>query len=99
MGVVLGLALACSTYSVVYGVIGRNCPPEKRVWAMGIAAAMGSFGQFLMIPLEQELLGNFGPQNALVILAIMVTLMVPTRLDAKREKSYAYTIGASANDH
>ena len=54
MGVILGLALACSTYSVVYGVIGRNCSPEKRVWAMGIAAAMGSFGQFLMIPLEQE---------------------------------------------
>ena len=88
MGVVLGLALACSTYSVVYGVIGRNCPPEKRVWAMGIAAAMGSFGQFLMIPLEQELLGNFGPQNALIILAIMVTLMVPLGL-ILREKNHA----------
>ncbi len=35
-GVILGLALACTTYSVVYGVIGRNCPPEKRVWAMAL---------------------------------------------------------------
>ena len=67
-GVIIGLALACTTYSVVYGVIGRNCPPEKRVWAMGMAAAMGSFGQFFMIPVEQELLTHFGIQNALVIL-------------------------------
>ncbi|MFM8153609.1 MAG: MFS transporter, partial [Polynucleobacter victoriensis] len=63
-------------------------PPEKRVWAMGIAAAMGSFGQFLMIPLEQELLGNFGPQNALVILAILVTMMLPLGL-ILREKNHA----------
>ncbi len=86
-GVVLGLALACTTYSVVYGVIGRNCPPEKRVWAMGIAAAMGSFGQFLMIPVEQELLTNFGIQNALLILAIMTSFMIPFSF-ILREKNY-----------
>lgn len=86
-GVVLGLALACTTYSVVYGVIGRNCPPEKRVWAMGIAAAMGSFGQFLMIPVEQELLTQFGIQNALLILAILTSFMIPLSL-ILREKNY-----------
>lgn len=86
-GVVLGLALACTTYSVVYGVIGRNCPPEKRVWAMGIAAAMGSFGQFLMIPVEQELLTHFGIQNSLIILAILTSFIVPLSL-ILREKNY-----------
>lgn len=88
MGVIVGLALACSTYSVVYGVIGRNCPPEKRVWAMGIAAAMGSFGQFLMIPLEQELLGNFGSQQALVILALLASFMLPLAWTL-REKNHS----------
>jgi MFS family permease len=86
-GVVIGLALACTTYSVVYGVIGRNCPPEKRVWAMGMAAAMGSFGQFFMIPVEQELLTYFGIQNALLILAIITSFMVPLSL-ILREKNY-----------
>jgi MFS family permease len=86
-GVVLGLALACTTYSVVYGVIGRNCPPEKRVWAMGIAAAMGSFGQFLMIPVEQELLTHFGIQNSLIILAILTSFILPLSL-ILREKNY-----------
>jgi MFS family permease len=86
-GVIIGLALACTTYSVVYGVIGRNCPPEKRVWAMGMAAAMGSFGQFFMIPVEQELLTHFGIQNTLLILAIITSFMLPLSL-ILREKNY-----------
>ncbi len=87
-GVMLGLALSCTTYSVVYGVIGRNCPPEKRVWAMGIAAAMGSFGQFLMIPVEQELLTMFGIQNALLILAALTCCIIPLS-SLLQEKNYA----------
>ena len=87
-GVMLGLALSCTTYSVVYGVIGRNCPPEKRVWAMGIAAAMGSFGQFLMIPVEQALLSEFGIQHALFILAALTCCIIPLS-SLLREKNHA----------
>ena len=47
-GVLIGAAQAGTTYAVVYGVIGRNVPANRRSWAMGIAAAAGSFGQFLM---------------------------------------------------
>jgi MFS family permease len=50
--VLLGMAQAGTTYAVVYGVIARNVAPEKRSWAMGVAAAAGSFGQFLMVPVE-----------------------------------------------
>jgi hypothetical protein len=49
-GVLIGIAQAGTTYAVVYGVIGRNVPAERRSWAMGITAAAGSFGQFLMVP-------------------------------------------------
>ena len=89
-GAILGMALACTTYSVVYGVIGRHCPPDKRVWAMGIAAAMGSFGQFFMIPLEQELITRFDIQNTLLILAIMTSFMLPFSL-VLHEKKYSPT--------
>lgn len=51
-GVLIGAAQAGTTYAVVYGVIGRNIAPERRSWAMGVAAAAGSFGQFLMVPTE-----------------------------------------------
>jgi MFS family permease len=76
-GLLIGLAQTATTYSVVYGILGRNVAAEKRVWAMGIAAAAGSFGQFLMIPVEQGLLSHFGANDALLLLALMASLMIP----------------------
>ena len=86
-GLLIGLAQTATTYSVVYGILGRNVPAEKRVWAMGIAAAAGSFGQFLMIPVEQGLLSAFGAQDALLLLALMASLMIPTAY-MLREKNF-----------
>jgi MFS family permease len=76
-GVLIGMAQAGTTYAVVYGVIGRNVPTERRSWAMGVTAAAGSFGQFLMVPTEGFLIGHFGWQEALVVLGIAALLMVP----------------------
>ncbi len=76
-GLSIGIGLAATTYSVVYGIIGRNVSPQKRVWAMGVTAAAGSFGQFLMMPLEQGLISNFGANEALIYLGLMASLMIP----------------------
>jgi MFS family permease len=76
-GVLIGMAQAGTTYAVIYGVIGRNISAEKRSWAMGVAAAAGSFGQFLMVPTEGFLISSLGWQNALVILGIASLMMVP----------------------
>ncbi|MCW5642153.1 MAG: MFS transporter [Rhodoferax sp.] len=76
-GVLIGVAQAGTTYAVVYGVIGRNVPAERRSWAMGIAAAAGSFGQFLMVPVEGFLISTLGWQSALVVLGLMVLTIVP----------------------
>ncbi|WP_418315280.1 MFS transporter [Piscinibacter sakaiensis] len=76
-GVLLGLAQSGTTYAVVYGVIGRNVAPDKRSWAMGVTAAAGSFGQFLMVPVENWLIGGFGWQNALFILGCLALLIIP----------------------
>ena len=65
-GVLIGMAQAGTTYAVIYGVIGRNVSAEKRSWAMGVAAAAGSFGQFLMVPTEGYLISSLGWQEALV---------------------------------
>ncbi len=76
-GLLLGLAQSGTTFAVIYGVIARQVAPERRSWAMGVAAAAGSFGQFLMVPLDSWLIGYSGWQNALFILACLVLLILP----------------------
>ena len=76
-GVLIGIALAGTTYPIIYGVIGRNESTERRSWAMGVAAACGSFGQFLMVPVEGLLIANFGWQEALNWLAFALLFAVP----------------------
>ena len=88
-GFMIGLAQTATTYSIVYGILGRNVSADKRVWAMGITAAAGSFGQFLMIPTEQTLLSAFGTQDALLILALMASFIIPTAF-LLREKNFEY---------
>ena len=79
-GVLIGAAQAGTTYAVIYGVIGRNVPAEKRSWAMGVAAAAGSFGQFLMVPTESFLISHMGWKEALLLLSGAVLLIAPLAL-------------------
>jgi len=76
-GVLIGAAQAGTTYAVVYGVIGRQLPAEKRSWAMGVTAAAGSFGQFFMVPVEGQLILQMGWQTALLVLALLALIIVP----------------------
>ncbi|WP_313075393.1 MFS transporter [Melaminivora sp.] len=76
-GVLIGAAQAGTTYAVIYGVLGRQISADRRSWAMGVAAAAGSFGQFLMLPLEGQLIASLGWQTALLVLAAMALLIVP----------------------
>jgi predicted MFS family arabinose efflux permease len=90
-GLLLGMAQSGTTYAVVYGVIARQVAPEKRSWAMGITAAAGSFGQFLMVPVENGLIGGWGWQNALFVLACMVLAIIPLAFWLKEPPQAAAT--------
>ncbi|WP_288482042.1 MFS transporter [uncultured Acidovorax sp.] len=76
-GLLIGAAQAGTTYAVIYGVLGRQIAPERRSWAMGVAAAAGSFGQFLMVPVEGWLIASLGWQQALLALSMAVLLIIP----------------------
>lgn len=76
-GILIGAAQAGTTYAVIYGIIGRQIAPEKRSWAMGVAAAAGSFGQFLMVPVENFFITALGWQNALLVLGLLALLIIP----------------------
>ena len=76
-GLLVGIGLSCSGFATVFGVIGRAFPPEKRTVVLGIAGAAGSFGQFLMLPYGQTLISHLGWQEALLITAATLFLILP----------------------
>ena len=76
-GLLVGMGLSGTTFSVVLGVIGRMAAPEKRSMALGLASAGGSFGQFAVLPVGQGLISMVGWQDALLWLALGIALIIP----------------------
>jgi MFS family permease len=76
-GLLVGLGLSGTTFSIVYGVIGRHTAPEKRAMALGVAGAVASFGQFALLPGAQTLISASGWAFALVVLALAAFAMAP----------------------
>ncbi len=93
-GLLIGMAQSGTTYAVIYGVIGRHVAPEKRSWAMGVAAAAGSFGQFLMVPVENGLIGGVGWQNALFILGAAALAIIPLSFGLREPRAVPAAGGA-----
>ena len=93
-GLMLGMAQSGTTYAIVYGVIGRNVSADKRSWAMGVAAAAGSFGQFLMVPVENWMIGSFGWQSALFMLGCLALAIMPLATGLKEP---AYSKGSGVH--
>ncbi|MFA5702947.1 MAG: MFS transporter [Advenella sp.] len=79
-GFLIGMAQSGTTYAIIFGVIGRNIPADRRSWAMGVVAAAGSFGQFLMVPVENFLIDVFDWQIALVVLSAFALMIIPLGL-------------------
>ena len=76
-GIVIGVGLSGTTFPVVFGVISRALPAEKRSWAMGVAMSVGSLGQFVLLPGSNALIASVGWSEALVVLAAISMLMLP----------------------
>lgn len=89
-GVLIGLGLSGTTFSIVFGVVSRVLPAEKRSLAFGICSAVGSFGQFAMLPGSMALIAQFGWAAALLSLAGLAGVIVPL------SRGLAADTGASA---
>jgi len=79
-GVLIGLGLSGTTFPIVFGAISRATSPERRSLAMGIAMAVGSFGQFVMLPGTLGGIALFGWSGALIALSILAAMMIPLAL-------------------
>ena len=76
-GLLIGLALAGTSFAIVMAVIGRTLKPERRSFALGIATAAGSFGQFALLPVAQWLISRYDWHTALIVMGAIAGLIVP----------------------
>jgi predicted MFS family arabinose efflux permease len=67
-GVIIGLGLSGGSFTIVIAAFARLVPEDRRSWAMGLATAMGSLGQFVFAPLGQSFISAFGAATALVLI-------------------------------
>jgi MFS family permease len=75
-GVLIGLGVAGGSFTIVIAAFARLVSPDRRSWAMGLATAAGSMGQFLFAPLGQGFISAYGPVTALMLLSCTL-LLVP----------------------
>jgi predicted MFS family arabinose efflux permease len=82
-GFLLGVGAAGTAFGVLLGTVSRATPPEKRSQMVGLVAAAGSLGTFVIAPFGGWLITGFGWRTALVafsVLAVsMALLAIPIR--------------------
>lgn len=74
-GILVGAGIAGTAFGIVLPALARAVPEEKRGWALGLGTAAGSFGQFLVVPVMQELVEFAGWFQALQWLSLSAFLM------------------------
>ncbi|MGE0659730.1 MAG: MFS transporter [Reyranellaceae bacterium] len=84
-----GIGLAAAGFGPVLGVIGRATPPAERSFALGVATAGGSFGQFAVVPFAAVVMAATGEdwRFTMLTLAIIAVAMVPLALGLRETKA------------
>ena len=75
-GLLVGIGLSGTGFAVIFGAIGRAFAPRWRSAALGIASAVCSFGQFVMVPIGQALIDSYGWPRALSAMALLAAVMI-----------------------
>ena len=75
-GVMVGFGMGAASVVTILSVLGRLVSREKRSWALGIATAAASMGQFVLAPTGSFLIEEYGWRTASWLLAGLM-LLVP----------------------
>lgn len=84
-GVMIGLASAAFSFTIVLSSFGRSVSPEKRTLAFGLGTAAGSLGMFVFGPLGATLIASYGWEAAIYVFAaiMFVTIFFTIPLQGK----------------
>jgi len=83
-GVMIGIGVAGTGFTAVFGVVGRAAPPEKRALALSLVSMGSAIGQFAALPYTHVLLSETGWIMALLLLAATAAFMAPLGLAMAR---------------
>jgi predicted MFS family arabinose efflux permease len=76
-GMLVGIALSCTTSGIAANVAARVIVPERRSLGFGIVSAAGSIGTFFAAPLGQAIMQEGGWRIALGAFLIVGLFMLP----------------------
>ncbi len=76
-GVLAGLGVAFSAFTIAMAAMVRVVGPEKRSLILGLGTAAGSLGQVIFSPLTHGFINSFGWSQALIIFALTTLVMIP----------------------
>lgn len=96
-GLLAGIGQAGTTFGVVYPALSRLAAPGQQAWVLGAAGAVGGLGQFILVPVTQQLIGHINWQGALWSLAIMMALTLPLALRLDDRSPAGGSSGARRN--
>ena len=96
-GVLMGVGMAAASFSVVLAAIGRLVDESRRSFALGVATAAGSIGQFTLIPLARILIEATSWETAMLVMAgltaLIIVFCVPLRDPEKTGENQEVEIG------
>lgn len=75
-GFLTGIAVGAASFAVVLSTVGKVAPPEQRSMLLGVVSAVGSLGQFVMIPIARVMLDSGSWERASVVLAMVLVAIV-----------------------
>jgi len=70
-GFLTGIAVGAASFAVVLSAVGRMVSPERRSMALGVVSAVGSLGQFALVPLARILIERWSWEQTFVAFAIV----------------------------
>ena len=76
-GLLVGLGVAFTSFSLALAAIARVVSPERRSLALGLGTAAGSLGQVIFSPISQALIASYGWYDSLVLVSFVTLVMIP----------------------
>jgi predicted MFS family arabinose efflux permease len=83
-GVMIGVALACTSSGITANIAARVVAPHRRTLAFGLVSAAGSVGTMFTAPIAAYFLNNDGWRAGLWAFAILALAMLPAAFIGSR---------------
>lgn len=93
-GVLIGVALACTTSGITANIAARVVQPTRRTLAFGIVSAAGSVGTMLTAPIAAYFLNHDGWRAGLWAFAILALAMLPAAWIGSRADKLPNSVAA-----